>query len=334
MRTSNRILELDMLRGFAIIMMVIGHSFIIQPFNIHDVPWCICVKNWIYTYHMELFFLISGCVFKCDNYTKYIKNKVERILVPYVFFGVITLLLHAVPIGVVNRHISVTKGIVDMLVYGGNYWFLYCLFVIFTLYPLVAKLLKSTFLRIALIICCALFYRYLPHVFLLSDVGYYLPYFMMGVLVKPYLQKFINVQWYSHLLFILFGLSLYWVLYNSSININYVEGIIRFFKALSMCAILLSMFSLLMRINISNIVVFKNAVIKVLRESSKYSLQIYLFNGFCLVALRTVICSLFNVSNPILIVFGIVAGNLVISICLCKYVIPKVRRLSWICGLG
>lgn len=39
---QKRIREVDMLRGLAIILMITGHSFIVHPINIHDVPWCQC----------------------------------------------------------------------------------------------------------------------------------------------------------------------------------------------------------------------------------------------------------------------------------------------------
>lgn len=54
---NKRFIEIDLLRGLAIILMIMGHSFIIHPINILEVPWCSSVSHWIYTFHMELFSL-------------------------------------------------------------------------------------------------------------------------------------------------------------------------------------------------------------------------------------------------------------------------------------
>lgn len=49
--------EVDVLRGGVEVLMVLGHSFIVYPVNIADVPWCEAMGRFIYTFHME--FLLS-----------------------------------------------------------------------------------------------------------------------------------------------------------------------------------------------------------------------------------------------------------------------------------
>ena len=43
---------LDLLKGFAIILVVLGHINVVTP-----------VENFIYSFHMSLFMFISGCTF-------------------------------------------------------------------------------------------------------------------------------------------------------------------------------------------------------------------------------------------------------------------------------
>ena len=92
---NNRVLELDLLRGIAICLVVLGHSFIVYPIDISQIGWCKAVDSWIDTFHMECFFVVSGIFYKCSSFGLFIKKKVERILIPYASFGILSLLLHA-----------------------------------------------------------------------------------------------------------------------------------------------------------------------------------------------------------------------------------------------
>ena len=68
MRDSGRIEEIDLLRGVAALLMILGHSFIVYPIDISGVLWCKGVQHFIYTFHMELFFILAGIVYQCRNY--------------------------------------------------------------------------------------------------------------------------------------------------------------------------------------------------------------------------------------------------------------------------
>ena len=54
-----RIEEIDILRGIAAVLMILGHSFIEYPVDISTVSWCHALGHFIYTFHMELFFLLE-----------------------------------------------------------------------------------------------------------------------------------------------------------------------------------------------------------------------------------------------------------------------------------
>lgn len=329
MKTKQRILELDLLRGLAIIMMVLGHSFIVQPVDIHNVSWCKALEWWIYTYHMELFFLISGCVYKCVEYKGYIKKKTERILVPYFFIGLITALLHSSPIGAINRHTSLSEGLINLFFYGGNFWFLYTLFFIFLLFPLIDRYITKRVWLLPIIILCILVKPKMPLVLCIKDVVNYLPYFTLGVFIRPNLQSFFNLNSLKQFIIIVFCILGYVLMSNIDVNLL---GFNRFIRTLLMCIALASVSVLFSKLKLFFEPIHK-AISGLLVNSSIFSLQIYLFNGFCLVALRVLICTVMHITNPILIVTGLVVGNLVISISLCKYLLPKSKLLSYLCGL-
>lgn len=74
---TNRSCSADILKGIGIILVVMGHVT-------HDMP----LKNWIYAFHMPLFFLLSGIFFKptFDNW----KKSSKRLLMPYIVFAILS----------------------------------------------------------------------------------------------------------------------------------------------------------------------------------------------------------------------------------------------------
>lgn len=87
--------SLDVLKGIGIISMVMGHSNMGSLFEIY-----------IAGFHMQLFFIISGFLYKPERYprfNKYLKRKLTTIVVPYLFFAIITIIVCQV-INIVSDH--------------------------------------------------------------------------------------------------------------------------------------------------------------------------------------------------------------------------------------
>ena len=68
-------------------------------------------------------------------------------------------------------------------------------------------------------------------------------------------------------------------------------------------------------------------------DCSKFSLQIYLFNGYLMTAIRILLCQVLGVTAPLPIALGIWIGDLVISLLVCKVVLPRIPVLRDLCGL-
>lgn len=79
-RLYSRLAALDSLRGFGILLVVLGHT-----------SWSAGLVSWIFSFHMPLFFIISGMLFHERQFLDSFKRKAIRLLVPYVFFGTVTL---------------------------------------------------------------------------------------------------------------------------------------------------------------------------------------------------------------------------------------------------
>lgn len=76
----NRDKTLDIVKGIGIFLVVLGHTSDI----LHD---------WIYSFHMPLFFMLSGIFHKNGkNYKEFLKKKIKNIIIPYFIFGILLLL--------------------------------------------------------------------------------------------------------------------------------------------------------------------------------------------------------------------------------------------------
>ena len=79
---NNRLAHIDIAKGIAILCMILGHLYVC-----HDVRW---MNPFIYTWHMPLFFFLSGCFLRVDeNWGSFTVRRIRRLIVPYVTFGLL-----------------------------------------------------------------------------------------------------------------------------------------------------------------------------------------------------------------------------------------------------
>ena len=82
LREKKYFTEIDVLKGFAIFLVVLGHSIIEYPVNLHDIAPCNWLFNFVSSVHMPLFFFLSGFVFKYrGGYGSYLGKKAKRVLI-------------------------------------------------------------------------------------------------------------------------------------------------------------------------------------------------------------------------------------------------------------
>ncbi|MDP4204485.1 MAG: acyltransferase family protein [Bacteroidota bacterium] len=128
-----RVTYIDLIKGVGIILVVIGHL----PINTE-------LRRIIFSFHMPLFFFVSGLFHKQNNPKDFILNKAKRLLIPYVFFFFLAeffTLAFDYP-----RHIGFqTQSFFDILngqeyfTYNVPLWFLLCLFEVSILYFFIRK---------------------------------------------------------------------------------------------------------------------------------------------------------------------------------------------------
>lgn len=330
---KERIVFIDLLRGIAAALMILGHSFIEYPVNISSVAWCAGMRHFIYTFHMELFFLLAGIVYRCSKYSTFIKGKTQRILVPYAFFGIFTLLVKIVGGSFVNGEVSLGEGLLKFLISGGEYWFLYVMFLILAIYPLIDKALNRAWMKLLLMCVLMMVHTFveLPNILCLSALVKYLPYFLIGHCLAEFVKNrdADKVTWHK----MLGGVISVVLFIVSEIMLTYFGEIVflEYIRALSVIYVFYCIVLLL--ISAAERVHFLCIIMDFLKLCSKYSLQLYLFNGYILVVLRVLLCSIMGIESPIIIVCIIWVGNLLITLTACKWIIPRIPIVRRLCGL-
>jgi len=151
-KLDKRINWIDTLKGIGIIFVVLGHAPISGKF---------C--NYIFTFHMPLFFFISGYLFSMTRYPKilnFIKSRIKSLLVPYCCFSALAILIL-----IYRSHFEINNVSVDFLLvfksfllakrnfifYNNPLWFLPSLFVVEISYYLIKKYVKSNVLIMLLL---------------------------------------------------------------------------------------------------------------------------------------------------------------------------------------
>lgn len=333
MITKDRNPTLDLLRGIAALCMILGHSLIVYPIDISAVPWCALLKYVIYTFHMELFFLLAGWVYRCDSYSSFIKKKVLRLLVPYFIFGTFSLFVHAFGGSLVNGNTSIAEGLSKLFFHGGSYWFLYTLFLISAVYPLISTIFKSWQAKCALLIVVLILNNMIDwtNMFTLTTIMNYLPYYIAGDLIgkSKWLKTLDSPE--KGIVTLFAGSTIYTSLhFFQAAGYIQLRHILTFASAMAFCSVL---YVLCTFVPVKLPDKIQRVFVSSLNDASKYSLQLYLFNGYCLTAIRILICSILHIESPLIIVLGIWLGNIAVTMFICKVILPRSRILRFLCGL-
>lgn len=83
--SDTRIPTLDILKGVGVYLVIMGHLY--NPEQVGQGVW-----DWIYSFHMPLFFMISGYLFRKKTFKSFFLNKIKTIWLPYTalyFFSII-----------------------------------------------------------------------------------------------------------------------------------------------------------------------------------------------------------------------------------------------------
>ena len=134
----------DYAKGIGILAIVMAHC--IQYFASMQ-----GVNGWICSFHVPIFFVISGCIAfiqadKNENFKEFIQKKFKTLIIPYIIFSLINSILK---LGV----LFVTKGITDEVIKeecialfitgNGTVWFLVTIFFVYLINYFFKKVMKN-----------------------------------------------------------------------------------------------------------------------------------------------------------------------------------------------
>lgn len=195
---SQRIDYVDQVKGFAIFLVVWGHTM--QYFGINS-----SINYWVYfnivlSFHMPLFAFLSGMFLKNEqSILDSIKRKFRQIEVPHIFWSLLIFLFFPIITIILKReenlHLFAISRNMYLEIMNWNFWFLRALFLCYV-YALLSigifKIKKIFFLCISVVVLYGLGWSgIIPNMGVMLNGFFFLyPFFVMGKLYSHYDSKF------------------------------------------------------------------------------------------------------------------------------------------------
>lgn len=209
---DKRITWIDTARTIGIFLVVLGH--ICTNKVAYDV---------IYSFHMPLFFILSGFLYSLERKEKFYLKNFKNIMIPFFIYGTLCYIYWVL----IERHlriqqINIYKPLINLVVMNGSsewfvqnaaLWFLPCLFLVKIIYHYIQTRInrkKGLLIILTLVSFAISYYIYkiknIDLFFTLNRVGLYLPFYVVGVHLSKYKdnnQKLFKVLIGSIIIFIL-----------------------------------------------------------------------------------------------------------------------------------
>lgn len=184
---KERLQWIDISKGLGIIFVVLGHYMQTLHLNFGEVYTDIFF--WIYSFHMPLFFFLSGFVYKDYEIKIFLKKKIRGLLLPVIVFSCIYTLYK---IFVIKENINWIEALLcKSNSYIHLYWFVWTLLWTQVIYYLLDKIIRRRILILlisffVLAVCMIVNGEgiLLTIPFCLGNTPYLLPFFAIGVNVN------------------------------------------------------------------------------------------------------------------------------------------------------
>ncbi|MBR5066229.1 MAG: acyltransferase family protein [Lachnospiraceae bacterium] len=140
---KERVKWVDVLRGIAMFFVIFGHAFVSKD-NF--------IRTYIYSFHMPLFFLISGLTYKKSElkFKEFFFKKCKNLLLPYLFINIFVFIVKLIlqySLGLYNVNLLKSPG--SFFIGLGKdlpciqSWFLISLFIVEILFYLIQRFAKN-----------------------------------------------------------------------------------------------------------------------------------------------------------------------------------------------
>lgn len=318
MSDNKYILEMQLARGLGILLVTFGHSIPLKD----AYP---SIYNFIYSFHMPLFFFLSGFfahkIITVNSFREWldsIKKNTFKFIVPYFIISLSFALIKYLVPHMVKRPVEWYEIPFIIIFYPLRnpalfLWFLYLIIIMRIITPFISKINSWLFFAFLL------FFQFFPvdwELFATSWLLNYLIYYFMGLQaskLKDLYLKFIKKPFLTPIFFICFILSYIMFYYSNYLILRFFTASFGTFLVISLC------FSYT-----------KYLPKKILETLGSNSLQIYLLQFFFIFPLAYIF-QIFDIASiPTIIatfIFGLICPLLVTI-----YVFPKSKILSFIYG--
>lgn len=183
---NERIEWIDALKGFAIFCVTLGHLNMWSP-----------IEKWIYSFHMFLFFFLSGFLFSAEKPAKEIlKKRAKRILIPFITWNTISSIVGTFFDKRFSNFVEEFFVLKGNLTWNAPLWFLLVLFITEIIIVLL-KLYNYKPITITTILTCLCLWILIGHksfLWKLNLLPMAISFFLLGFICKPVALK-IN-KWY------------------------------------------------------------------------------------------------------------------------------------------
>lgn len=329
---TKRIKLFDIAKGIAILLVVFGHALQgirdsegITATSSYSSIYYVC--NVIYTFHMPLFFFVSGLFVASWCKRKFslaLKQKVQSLVIPYFIWTLITGIAMQIASEYTNNGLGLKQVFMSWIYPFSEYWFLYVLFFIFLIYYLLFSTMRAD--KGLILILSFVFYLLepiSPSFWILNNLQEFMIYFVAGScfsgnILKKYRQMF-TLKWSVVSLAVFIGIISTYIFIFIQIKDEFIINTIRIIIAFSGIWTVLSWSNIIERAfdRLSNFLDF----------NGKSSLAIYVMHLIPLAGSRILVLKVLNFDNLWLVVMTITVVSL-LSCYIMYYFISKVGALE------
>lgn len=300
---GKKIDEIDLVRGVAICLVFIGHaatdSFLVRPVAYEF------IVQYIYAFHMALFFVVSGFLDNRVNekrsdytYLEFLKKKFIRLIIPFVAISIMINLMVSLKQILVDNNISVKyffKMLKDNLIYPelairGSLWFLYVLFIISIISPLLRRFDKRIVIVIAILINILVPKEL--YLFALNKISFYLIYYLLGSYFKESYDNYKLNNYHINKYIITLFLLIIGIYSFIIIERVYIDTIV-----FSIYKFVVGFIGIIVIVYLVRILINNKSARYIFRKLGMYSMDIYIFSWFFQILSMIFITRVLNISN-------------------------------------
>lgn len=338
MSESRKLNYISFMQFVGPILVIIGHAMNGLEYN----KILNTIKEWIYIFHMPLFFFISGYLFCYKNgleikgYKKFLKDKFWRLMFPYLVLNIIFIIPKFLLGAFIKDQVQFS---LEYFIYiiltpraniWGHLWFLFALFLVYAISPVFdffRKKNKKIYWSI-LLLFCAIIFIFTPvktDMFAINDLQKDLLFFVMGMLFAyipiERIRKEISKLKVSLLFIIEIILTIIWSFYKEIMIVQLLVGV----------NTIVLLFILPIVFNIKNEFILKQA---------NYSFAIYVMHWPVIITCRLIVYQILKVNNIIAFILMLISGYVIPNIVIYiankiknKYNIQKSKVIYYLLGI-